>query len=156
MTDTIVHKGRTYTLARPYIHPRSTETQLRKPTGWWVEENRRCIRLPVLPAGDQAANHIRGDPSRANHNPWPAVRSGATCSRKGVVASYPATPSYDEARSVYRRTRGLPVIDDGALYEVEEVEGRRYSPISSDYLRWESRKCLADLVEDQGDATLFR
>ena len=158
MTDTITHEGRTYTLAETVCSSTIDGDHVAEANLRWVEENLRCIRLPYSPAGDQAAVDahtwrpvaqaiiISGPHSRWCYLLTEGRSSELPCNARVVAA----------ARNVFDGLADYPVIDDGMLYEVEEEwKADAISNILRDYLRWESDECLADLVEDQGDATLF-
>ena len=158
MTDTIVHKGRTYTMAENIYSAKIDGDPVAEANLRWVEENLRCIRLPYSPAGDQAAVDAHTWKSLAqaiiiegSHSRWCYLLTG------GRPNELPNTQALiDAARNVFDGLTEYAAIDDGMLYEVEEEwKADAISNILRDYLRWESDECLAGLVEDQGDATLF-
>lgn len=158
MTDTIAHKGRTYTLAETVYSSTIDGDPVAEANLRWVEGNLRCVRLPYSPAGDQAAVDAHTWKLLAEAIVVEGPRSRwcylLTEGRPNELPN--AQALIDAARSVYDGLADYPVIDDGTLYEVEEEwKADAISNILRDYLRWESDECLADLVEDQGDATLF-
>ena len=155
MTDTIVHEGRTYTLAEPVYSSTIDGDHVAEANLRWVEENLRCIRLPYSPAGDQAAVDahtwrpvaqaiiISGRNSRWCYLLTEGRSSELPCNARVVAA----------ARNVFDGLAVYPVIDDVMLYGVdEEWKADAISNILRDYLRWESDECLSDLVEDMTEA----
>ena len=160
MTDTITHKGRTYTLAEPVYSSTIYGNPVAEANLRWVEENLRCIRLPYSPAGDQAAVDahtwrpvaqaiiISGPHSRWCYLLTEGRSSELPCNARVVAA----------ARSVFDGLADYPVIDDGMLYAVEkEWQERAIPSLVRDYLRWgEQDECLSDLVEDMTEAETAR
>ena len=160
MTDTIVHEGRTYTLAEPVYSSTIDGDHVAEANLRWVEENLRCIRLPYSPAGDQAAvdAHTWRPVAQAiiisgPHSRWCYILTEGRSSELPCNARVVAA-----ARNVFDGLADYPVIDDGMLYEVEkEWQERAIPSLVRDYLRWgEQDECLSDLVEDMTEAETAR
>ena len=160
MTDTITHRGRTYTLAETVYSSTIDGDPIAEANLRWVEENLRCIQLPYSPAGDQAA---------VDAHTWKLLAQAIIISGPRSQWCYLLTEGrpnelpnaqalIDAARSVFDGLTEYAAIDDGLVSAVEEEWQERAIPsLVRDYLRWgEQDECLSDLVEDMTEAETAR
>ena len=154
MTDTIVHKGRTYTLADPVYSSTIDGDHVAEANLRWVEENLRCVRI----ASTAVDAHTWKSLAQAiiiegSHSRWCYLLTG------GRPNELPNTQALiDAARSVFDGLTEYAAIDDGLVSAVEEEWQERAIPsLVRDYLRWgEQDECLSDLVEDMTEAETAR
>lgn len=161
MTDTITHKGRTYTLAENVCSSAIDGYPVAEANLRWVKENLRCVRLlHSSPAGDQAAVDAHTWKLLAQAIVVEGPRSRwcylLTEGRPNELPNVQAL--IDAARSVFDGLTEYAAIDDGLVSVVEkEWQERAIPSLVRDYLRWgEQDECLSDLVEDMTEAETAR
>lgn len=153
MSDTITHKGRTYTLAETVYSSAIDGDPVAEANLRWAEENLRCVRI----ASTAVDAHTWKSLAQAlivegPHSRWCYL---LTEGRPNELPS--AQALIDAARSVFDGLTEYAAIDDGLVSAVEEEWQERAIPsLVRDYLRWEPDECLSDLVEDMTEAETAR